>query len=539
MTSAPQPTLRETSAPAPDRKPEPAPQIGGAYSNYLLGVLVLVMVMNFLDRQIITILAEDIKRDLGVSDAQIGFLYGTAFAVFYAIFGIPLGRLADVWTRRSLISIGLAFWSLMTALSGFARGFGSLAAARIGVGVGEASASPAAYSRLSDSFPPRLRATVLAIYSSGIYLGGGLGLMIGGQIVGRWNAAFPDGTAPFGLVGWQAAYLIVGIPGLLLALWVSTLREPVRGAADGIVSHPEPHPWRAFFKELRAVVPPFTVWHLAREGAGGRAIALNLLMALALAVFSYAMVNLTGNLPQWLALPIGIYAALSWVTAIRMRDPSCAALLFRTPSLRHVALGFSLLAFTGYGIAGWIPVFFRRVLQQPPGEVGTYIGVTAAVAGVLGITLGGLLADRLRGSRPHGRLYIGLAGALLPIPVAWWMLTTSSVTTAYLLNFPLSVFASMWIGVGASTVQDLVLPRMRAVASAFYLLIVTFIGFALGPYTIGALSDGLADQGLAMRLSLVVNLASALFLWRAMYTLPGDESSLLARARAAGEPGLG
>jgi hypothetical protein len=312
----------------------------------------------------------------------------------------------------------------------------------------------------------------------------------------------------------------------------------VRGAADGIAHAPEPHPWQAFFRELRAVVPPFTVWHLAREGAGGRAIAFNLSMAAAVAMFSYTMVRLTGNLPQWIALPIGIYAALSWVTAVRMRDPACASLLFRTPSLRHVALGFSLLAFTGYGIAGWVPAFFRRVLQQPAGEVGNYIGVTAAVAGVLGIILGGLLADRLRASRPEGRLYVGIAGALLPIPIAWWMLTTSSVTTAYVLNFPLSVFASMWIGVGASTVQDLVLPRMRAVASAFYLLIVTFIGLALGPYTIGELSDGLGDLGFAMRLSLIVNLASAFFLWRATYTLPRDESTLLARARAAGEPGL-
>jgi sugar phosphate permease len=146
-------------------KPKPAVQVGGAYANYLLGVLVLVYVINFLDRQIIAILAEDIKADLGVSDAEIGFLYGTAFAVFYAIFGIPLGRLADVWNRSSLIAIGLGFWSLMTAFSGFARNFGQLAAARIGVGVGEASASPAAFSMLSDSFPARRRATVLALYS--------------------------------------------------------------------------------------------------------------------------------------------------------------------------------------------------------------------------------------------------------------------------------------------------------------------------------------------------------------------------------------
>ena len=404
----------EARIPEPKR-PEPggalAPQVGGAYANYLLAVLVLVYVINFLDRQIIAILAEDIKADLGVSDASIGFLYGTAFAVFYAIFGIPLGRLADVWNRRSLIAIGLGFWSLMTAFSGFARNFGELAAARIGVGVGEASASPAAFSMLSDSFPARRRATVLALYSTGVYLGGGLGLMIGGQIVDRWNAAYPPGTAPFGLVGWQAAYLLVGLPGLLLAVWVSTLREPVRGAADGVVTVPDARPMSAFLKELRAVVPPFTLWHLAREGAGSRAIVRNLVLALVLAALGFLLVRVTGDAPQWIALPIGIYAAVSWASTLGLRDRPCAELIFRTPTLRHLALGLSLLAFTGYGLGGWAPVYFRRVLGQPTGEVGTYVGLTAAAAGVLGVTIGGLWADRLRGSRPEGRLYVALVAA--------------------------------------------------------------------------------------------------------------------------------
>ena len=120
-------------------------EVGGRYAWYVLVVLVIVYVFNFIDRQILSILAEEIKADIGLSDSEIGFLYGTVFAVFYAIFGIPLGRLADVWVRKSLIAIGLAFWSAMTALSGTARSFPVLGAYRIGVGVGEASASPAAY----------------------------------------------------------------------------------------------------------------------------------------------------------------------------------------------------------------------------------------------------------------------------------------------------------------------------------------------------------------------------------------------------------
>ena len=137
------------------------PKFGGWYAHYVLLVLVIVYVFNFIDRNILSILAQDIKADLGISDAEMGFLYGTVFAVFYAVFGIPLARFADVWVRRSLISLGLMFWSLMTALSGLARSFPVLALFRIGVGIGEASASPAAYSMLSDYYPTRLRSTAV------------------------------------------------------------------------------------------------------------------------------------------------------------------------------------------------------------------------------------------------------------------------------------------------------------------------------------------------------------------------------------------
>ena len=144
-------------------------KVGGWYSHYVLCVLVIVYVFNFIDRNILSILSQDIQADLGIDDAQMGFLYGTVFAVFYAVFGIPLARFADVWVRKSLISIGLMFWSVMTFCSGLAHSFPVLALFRVGVGIGEASASPAAYSMLSDYYPTRIRATVIAIYSSGVY----------------------------------------------------------------------------------------------------------------------------------------------------------------------------------------------------------------------------------------------------------------------------------------------------------------------------------------------------------------------------------
>ena len=163
---------------------------GGWYRWYVLFVMMLVYAFNYIDRQIITILAPYLKADLRITDAQLGLLFGTAFALFYGLFGISLARLADGWSRVKTLAIGLSFWSGMTALSGFSSNFGQLGVARIGVGVGEASATPAAVSLLGDYFDRRIRGTVLALYSVGVYIGAGLSLMIGGSVVVAWTNAF-------------------------------------------------------------------------------------------------------------------------------------------------------------------------------------------------------------------------------------------------------------------------------------------------------------------------------------------------------------
>ncbi len=501
----------------------------------MLGVLVLVYIFNFLDRQIISILAERIKADLQVSDAEIGFLYGTAFAVFFAVFGIPLARLADVWDRRKLIAVGLAAWSLMTVLSGLARNFGELAIARFGVGIGEASASPAAFSLLSDSFPAARRATALAVYSSGIYIGAGLGIGLGGWVVERWDHAFA-GAPPFGLRGWQAAFFAAGLPGLLLAVWVATLREPRRGSADGIFSPTEPHPFREFFFELRSVLPPFTLLHLALIGAGRRVLARNLCAALLIVAIATLLIRATHTPSQWIALGVGVYAAFSWTQALGCRDPVAHTLILGTPGLRYSALAFSFMAFLGYGIGFWTPSFFVRFHGVDERQAGLVLGAIAAIGGWLGITLGGVLADFWRRFSPRGRLYVAMLAAVLPVPIVLLLLTTQSRVLAYALTFPSSVCSSLWIGPAASTVQDLVLPRMRGSATAAYLLVVTFIGLALGPYTIGLASVVLGDLRRAMFIALASNIAALTFSLLAARHLPKDEATRLERARAAGEP---
>ena len=513
-------------------------QIGGRYSKYVLGVLLVVYIFNFIDRQIISILAEEIKADLGISDAEIGFLYGTAFAVFYAVFGIPLGKLADVWTRKSLISIGLGFWSLMTALSGTARSFGTLAACRFGVGVGEASASPAAYSILSDYFSPRVRATVLAIYSSGVYIGAGIGLFLGGFIVAAWKDAFPDpALAPFGLQGWQAAFLAVGFPGLLVACWVWTLREPVRGISEGLVAEPEPHPFRETLRSLTSVLPPFTLYNLLRLG-GARAAGLNLAAAVLITAAAWGVNHIMPSTIQWTALGVGVYAAVSWVHSLRLSDPETFAMMFRSRAFVFATTGFSCIAFVTYGIGFWGPPFMLRVHDVELAEAGLVLGLGAALGGWLGVTFGGILADRLKARSANARLWVGVMAATFSIPSGLLFLMTGNAWMAYFASFLFSTTSPMWLGGAASTVNDLVMPRMRATASAYYIMMLTFIGLALGPFMIGQISDfymagGLADGPAlrsAMLWSIVMFGGSLALLTLAMRYLPGDEAARIEHA---------
>ncbi|MCR9278568.1 MAG: MFS transporter [Pseudomonadaceae bacterium] len=518
-------------------------EIGGPYSRYVLTVLVIVYVFNFIDRQILSILNEEIKLDLGLSDADMGFLYGTAFAVFYAVFGIPLGRLADNWSRKSLISIGLAFWSLMTALSGTAKSFFSLAGYRIGVGIGEASASPAANSMLCDYFPPRLRTTALAIYSSGVYIGAGIGVFLGGTIVDTWNGWYPDITqAPYGLKGWQVAFFAVGLPGVLMALWVWTLREPVRGLSEGIVMDEHPHPFREFFASLGSVLPPFTLFSLGRIG-GFKAVRANLIALVLVGLAAAGLIALTGDEVQWIALAIGVYAALSWAHSLKLTDPASHSMIFQSRTLRFVALGFPAASFVTYGVGYWTPPFMLRVHGVGLSEASLYIGLGSALGGWIGVTMGGVLADRFRDASVNSRLYVGMAGPGLAIPVGLLFLTTETVWVAYLAAFGFSLLSPMWVGCAATAVSEMVLPRMRGVATAFYVLMLTFIGLALGPYVIGRLSDGFVQagtepgaalqQGMLIGLSMLV--VSVVLVFVATRFQPPELASRLDRGRALGE----
>ncbi len=274
------------------------------YRNYVLLLLMVVYIFNFIDRQILVILQESIKAELGLSDKQLGLLSGFTFAVFYVVCGIPIARWADRYNRVNIVSASLVVWSGMTALSGLTTNFLQLLAARIGVGVGEAGASPPSHSIISDYFPHEERGRALSFYSIGIYIGILFGFLAGGWI----NQFF----------GWRIAFLVVGIPGILLAIIVKlTLREPLRGLSDegdhSVI--PEGH----LLSDVRRLwsIPSF---RLAAIGSGFNAFlgygSLNFMPSFAIRLYDVP-VGLVGT---WLALIAGLAGAAGVYTGGHLSD---------------------------------------------------------------------------------------------------------------------------------------------------------------------------------------------------------------------------
>ncbi len=194
---------------------------GGAYNWYVVVVLLVIYALNQLDRSVINILGESIKRELNISDTQLGLLTGTSFAVFYSLMGLPVARLADRTHRVNLISIALLAWSSLTMACGLANNYLTLFVTRMGVGIGEAGGTPPSQSIIADYFPHERRSTAIALFNSAVALGTFLGFLMGGYVNQWW--------------GWRAAFLVAGAPGILVAILLKlTVREPVRGRVDGL-----------------------------------------------------------------------------------------------------------------------------------------------------------------------------------------------------------------------------------------------------------------------------------------------------------------
>lgn len=526
------------------------------YRWYVLSLLVAVYALSYIDRQIVTVLAPYLKAEFAIGDAQLGILYGTTFALFYGLFGIPLARLADGWSRVRTLALGLCFWSVMTALSGMAGSFALLALARVGVGVGEASSTPAAVSLLGDYFERSRRATVLGLYSVGVYIGSGVSLIIGGSVVAYWQTQYrSSASAPLGLAGWQAAFITVGIPGLFLAVLILlTVREPDRGRLDRVTAPGDPRPFRSALRDLAIMVPPFNLIRMANERRPRREIAKNLSWLVLAILFCIAVVTwtdsllsaerrvvltevggirVTGNVVQWVAMSFAFYAVASWFQSVRLRDAEAARMLTASRTFRAVTLAGGFLAFAMNATTGFVFVYANRYLGFTAADA-LRLGFTAAVAGGLGITISGYVADIARRIIPTGRLLFVCLTASCHTAASVVQFTTSSQTVFYVAFAVATFFVPMWFAPNQATTQDLVTPRLRGTAFAMYSLGANILGLGIGPYTVGLISDATGDLRTAILCALGALPLAVVTLLYAARNLEEDEAVTAATMAAAG-----
>jgi MFS family permease len=334
-----------------------------------VAILMVAYVLSFVDRQILNLLVEPIRRDLMISDTQMSLLMGLSFALFYTVCGIPLGRVADTRSRRGLIAVGILFWSAATAACGMAKMYWQFLLCRIGVGVGEAALSPAAYSLIADSFPAERRATAISVYSMGVYLGSGLAFLVGGLVI-QFASAQGDVTLPvLGEVRpWQLIFLILGVAGVLFTLLMLAVKEPARRGAGAGVAVPLSEVGRYIRANRRTVLlHNFGFAGLAFAGYGSAAWVptfyirtygwdagqVGIVYGCIVAVFGCLGIVFGGRLADWMAkrgrsdanMRVGLYAALAalpLVLLFPLMDSALWASVLLAPTVFCLSMPFGV-----------------------------------------------------------------------------------------------------------------------------------------------------------------------------------------------------
>ncbi|MBS0417851.1 MAG: MFS transporter [Proteobacteria bacterium] len=377
---------------------------------YVVGVLMLAYTLSFIDRQILSLLVQPIKAELAVSDTQIGLLQGLAFALFYTVLGLPMGWVVDRFSRRNLIVAGVALWSVMTAVCGVARGFSALFLARVGVGVGEATLSPAALSMISDSFPRERLATAISVYSMGVFVGSGLAFLVGGLVITAVSHHSPVAIPLLGPIApWRLTFIVVGALGLGAVVLVATLQEPSRTSVLlGVDERPAALTIRQSLHEIRlrwrpiaaiaagmachaicmyglfAWLPTFFVRRYAwTAGEAGPALGLIVL------VFGCAGMYAGGRLcDRWYGR--GIYFAPLRVGVVGMVVAGIA--LVTSVMLRQPLLSLALVVPAMFGLAAPIGSLFAALQMILPNQVrGQVSALYLFTISLVGISLGPLL----------------------------------------------------------------------------------------------------------------------------------------------------
>ncbi len=533
-----------------DESLKPAARVTSA-GWYALFLVSSAQGLSLLDRQILSILAPAIRADLHIGDAELGLLYGTLFALFYALFSLPLGRLVDGWIRTRLLATCILAWSVFAGLSAFAQSFALLAVSRLGVGVGEAAAQPAANSIIFDTFPREKRGTAMAAMGVATALGLGLSMALGGVVAGWWDARYPDGA--FGFSGWQFAFLVASLPGVLLAWAIYRMREPERGAIDGIVAPPDPAPFKASAAVLAAVTPGANWLHLWSRKAGAKQWAINLVSLAIITLVCITMMRLLqGYSPrpdthlfglsfnahelQWFVVGFGAFVILNVFQSLKLTDrPTYNVVL--SPSLILLMVVGGLQTSINYGVMGFTPSFLVRQFGLSPAETGLQFGLLAAALGIGGPVIAGPLSDWLTARMgARGRVWLTIFSLGVSPFISFWLYAAPDVISFYIRFTLYSIILTLWLPPVYSLYYDLVLPRMRGMTSSIYIIVSTLLGLGMGPYFVGIVSDrNKGDLAVAITSLNVVGPVIVVILLFVLTRINRDESTVLERARAGGE----
>lgn len=461
-------------------QPVSGQDVSPAYRYYVLAILIFVYMLNFVDRQIIGILAAPLKEHFQMSDSQFGLLGGIAFASVYSTLAIPLAWLADRSSRVWIMTGALAVWSGFTALCGVAGSFGQLFLFRMGVGVGEAGGVAPAYSLIADYFPPNQRARAMAAFAFGIPLGTAGGTLIGGLLAVKY--------------GWQTAFIVVGILGVLVApILRLTVRDPKRGGTDAIAA--------ATVAAKAPAAKPLASEPVADTGLGRK---------VALACFGiggvFAALGLLSLMKIGMANPVIPFFGAGLMTVIGISlwiAKSTGSVIMRKKSFWLLSLGAASSSVCGYGVAGWLPLFFMRSFDLTLSQVSWYYAGIALIGGLLGIWMGGAIADRMAKKSKGAYPLVPAVAFIISAPCFILAMNSPALISlmpgggshamALVLAFLIFLIPTglnlAWLGPITAAVQHLAPAPMRSTASAIFLLINNLLGLAVGFFYFGWMSD--------------------------------------------------
>jgi len=404
-----------------------------AYKRSVILLLTLAYTLNSADRTLIAIIGQPLKVDLNLSDAQLGVLIGTAFATLYAFSGLPIARLAERFNRVIIISTALAVWSTLTALCGAAANFTQLLMLRMAVGVGEAGCTPPAHSLISDYFAASRRSTALSIYSCGISFGYMLSAIVGGYAASHY--------------GWRIACLVVGLPGIGIALLLRWLvKEPPRGHSDALAdSQPAPPSLRpGLADELKEVM-------------------------------------------------------------------QTARMLFLRPPVANMLVGLIVASFAAQGSYAFVPAYFSRAFSLDYATIGIISAVTGGAMVGLGLAAGGVLTDALGARDAKWYAIVPAGGLIIALPLYVLAFLQADWRMSALFLGAAGFFQYLSFGPTVAVVQNMVDSRRRATATALVYILLTVICLGCGPPFTGWLIDRLAEHNFsAVRLDGAFNSTLAL-----------------------------